>query len=115
MLMIPPAFLRFLQGLGPYSSLLILAIPLAIAEPLKLVAVWVFGEGRFVVAVLIMTCAYAASLFVTEQIFSIVKPKLLTLKWFAAVWRRFVQCRDETYRWILGRWTRGLQLLRAHR
>jgi hypothetical protein len=39
---------------------LILAIPLAIIEPFKLVALFVVGEGHFVAGVLIMVFAYAA-------------------------------------------------------
>jgi hypothetical protein len=45
---IPRSLHRLLNRLGPYQSLLILAIPLAIVEPLKLVALFVVGEGRFV-------------------------------------------------------------------
>jgi hypothetical protein len=32
---------RFLETLGPYQPLLVLAVPLAIVEPLKLVALFV--------------------------------------------------------------------------
>ena len=39
---------RFLNRLGPYQSLLILAVPLAIVEPLKLVALFVVGGGHFI-------------------------------------------------------------------
>jgi hypothetical protein len=97
---IPPSALRFLTGLGPYPSLLILVVPLAIVEPLKLVSVFIFGESHFIAAVLIMTCAYAASLFVTGRLFKIVKPKLLTLQWFTTIWSWFVAVRDRTLRWL---------------
>ena len=43
-----------------------------------------------------MICAYAASLLVTERLFSIVKPKLLKLPWFATIWHWFVAVRDKT-------------------
>jgi hypothetical protein len=77
---------RFLDRLGPYQSLLILAIPLAIVEPLKLVALFVVGGGHFIAGVLVMICAYAGSLFITERLFVVLKPKLLTLPWFALAW-----------------------------
>jgi hypothetical protein len=63
-----PSVRRFLMRPGPYPSLLMLGAPLAIAEPLKLVAVFVFGEGHFIAGVLMMICAYAASRFVTEPL-----------------------------------------------
>jgi hypothetical protein len=59
---IPRSVHRFLNRLGPYQSLLILAIPLAIVEPLKLVALFVIGEGHFIAGVLAMICAYAFKL-----------------------------------------------------
>ena len=55
---------RFLNWLGPYQSLLILAVPLKIVEPLKLVALIVVGGGHFIAGVLVMICAYAGSLFI---------------------------------------------------
>ena len=60
---IPHSIHRLLNRLGPYQSLLILAIPLAIVEPLKLVALFVVGKGHFIAGVLVMICAYAGSLF----------------------------------------------------
>jgi hypothetical protein len=76
---IPRSLHRLLSCLGPYQSLLILAIPLAIVEPPKLVALFVVGEGHFVAGVLIMIFAYEGSLFVIERLFLVLKPKLLTL------------------------------------
>ena len=89
---------RGLERLGPYQSLLILAIPLAIVEPLKLVALFVVGEGHFIAGVLVMICAYAGSLFITERLFVVLKPKLLILPWFAFAWQWFVTARDKLRR-----------------
>jgi hypothetical protein len=97
---------RFLDRLGPYQSLLILAIPLAIVEPLKLVALIVVGGGHFIAGVLVMICAYAGSLFITERLFLVLKPKLLTLSWFAVAWHRFVTVRDKLIYWLRRTWTR---------
>jgi hypothetical protein len=97
---------RFLDRLGPHQSLLILAIPLAIVEPLKLVALFVVGGGHFIAGVLVMICAYAGSLFITERLFVVLKPKLLTLSWFALAWQWFVTVRDKFIYWLRRRWTR---------
>jgi hypothetical protein len=35
-----------------------------------------------------------------ERLFLIVKPKLLTLRWFASIWRRFVALRAMVMRSI---------------
>ena len=71
-MLIPRCFSYFLRTLGPYQSLLVLAVPLAVVEPLKMLAVFIIGEGRFITGVIVMICAYAGSLLVTERLFSIV-------------------------------------------
>ena len=58
---IPRSFRRSLKRLGPYQSLLVLAVPLAIVEPLKLIAVYSVGEGHFVAGTFLMICAYGSS------------------------------------------------------
>jgi hypothetical protein len=103
---IPHSIHRFLNRLGPYQSLLIPAIPLAIVEPLKLVALFVVGKGHFIAGVLVMICAYAGSLFITERLFLVLKPKLLTLPWFAVAWQWFVTVRYKLVYWLRRTWTR---------
>ena len=75
-----PRSIHRLNRLGPYQALLTLAVPLAIVEPLKLVALFVVGGGHFIAGVLVMICAYAGSSFITERLFVVLKPKLLTLR-----------------------------------
>jgi hypothetical protein len=82
---------------------MILAVPLAVVEPLKLATIFIAGEGHWITGGLVMLLAYAVSLFVTEWLFVIVKPKLLTLPWFARAWAWFVAVRDETRRWVAKR------------
>jgi hypothetical protein len=102
----PSAIHRFLGRLGPYQALFILAIPLAIVEPLKLVALFVIGDGHFIAGVVVMICAYVGSFFVTERLFVALKPKLLSLSWFAVAWRLFVCARNKTLSWLHWTWVR---------
>jgi hypothetical protein len=86
---------RRIQKLGPYRSLALLAVPLACAEPLKLLALYVAGGGRWLTGTGMMIAAYAASLLVVERLFRVVKPKLLMLGWFALLWSWWVAARDK--------------------
>lgn len=86
---------HWLKGLGPYQSLVILTIPVAIVEPLKLGALAIVGSGHWLAGTLVMTFCYAFSLLIIERVFKIVRPKLLTLKWFAAFWRWFTALRTK--------------------
>ena len=74
---------RRIERLGPYQSLLLLAVPLSVVEPLKLIAVAIAGSGHWITGTVTIVCAYAASLFGVERLFRILKPKLLMLPWFA--------------------------------
>ena len=95
---LPNGARKAIERLRPYPSLLLVAVPLAIVEPLKLIAVYFAGDGHFITGAIVVVCAYAVSLFVTERLFVIVKPKLLKLPWFAAVWRPFVRIRTRVLR-----------------
>ncbi len=95
---------RTIQRLGPYPSLLLLAGPVALVEPLKLVAVLVFGSGHWMTGAVVMACAYLLSVFIVHKLFRIVKPKLLKLRWFAAVWMRFVAARDKLLVRLRAKW-----------
>jgi hypothetical protein len=55
----------------------------------------VAGEGHWITGTIMIVVAYAASLFLVERLFRIVKPKLLTLPWFARLWDWFVALRGK--------------------
>ena len=86
---------RSIEGLGPYQSLVLLLIPTSLVEPLKLIAVAVAGEGHWITGTVMIGAAYAASLLLVDRLFVMVKPKLLTLPWFARLWRWFVAVRSK--------------------
>jgi hypothetical protein len=76
---------RRIEGLGACQSLLLLAVPTSIVEPLKLIALAIAGDGHWVTGTLVIVAAYATSLFLVERLFTIVKPKLMELSWFASL------------------------------
>jgi len=84
---------RCIKNLGPYQSLILLAVPTATVEPLKLVAVAVAGKGHWIAGTTMIACCYLLSLVVVERLFRIVKPKLLTIPWFARLWRAVLSVR----------------------
>jgi hypothetical protein len=89
--------------LPPYPALLIVAIPLAVVEPLKLATILIAGEGHWITSGLVLLFAYAISLFVTHWLFVAVKPKLLTLHWFSRAWATLVTARYKSWCWITKR------------
>jgi hypothetical protein len=92
-----------IERLGPYQSLALLAVPTAMIEPLKFVAVAIAGEGHWITGTAMILIAYAGSLFVVERLFRIVKPKLMTLSWFAKLWAKVLIARAKVI--VLFQWT----------
>lgn len=106
------------------AVLLLLALPLAIAEPLKIVGLVLVGRGQLVLGIVVLGLAYLASFLVVERIYHAGRTQLLSYGWLAwimgrlsrlraaildrvkssAAWR-FVQERREA----VGRWRRGLR------
>ena len=107
-----------IERLGPYQSLILLAVPTSIVEPLKLVAVAVMGEGHWLSGTLVIIAAYATSMIAIERLFLIVKPKLLTLNWFSRLWTWIIRLRvvkwlkvvkQAIFGWIGSVWNTGLR------
>jgi hypothetical protein len=95
---------RGIERLGPYPSLLLVAVPLAVVEPLKVAIVFFAGSGHWITGTIAMICAYAVSLFVTHWLFRIVRPKLFRLPWFAAFWTWLITTRRQVFAWLRGLW-----------
>ena len=93
----PKSFRHSIRRLHPYYCLLLLAIPVAIVEPLKMAGFVVVGTGHWIGGAAILTCAYILSLSLVTRLFRIVQPRLLALPWF----------RDGRA-WILNLWHRIL-------
>jgi hypothetical protein len=74
---------------------LLLSIPTGLVEPLKLIAVAVAGEGHWITGTVMIIVAYGFSLLFVERLFQIVKPKLLSLPWFAWLWNWVLVVRDK--------------------
>ncbi|MBS7545058.1 hypothetical protein [Ancylobacter oerskovii] len=76
-------FEAWVAGHGRLAILILLAVPLAIVEPMKFLAVIWAARGHYVTGTLALGLAYLASFVVVERIYSAGKPKLMTFPWFA--------------------------------
>ena len=99
---------RTIQQFGPYKSLALLVVPLLIVEPLKIAGVAFASLRRWVGGACMIVGAYAAGLLVVDRLFRIVKSKLSTMKWFAALATTWIGARSRAGAWIDYRRTRTL-------
>src|SRR5258708_30413212 len=91
------ALRRRIQQLGPYQSLALMLLPLLLVEPLKIVALLVAGHGHWLTGTGMLIVAYGVSLVVVERLFKVVKFKLMTMNWFADLWRWFTAVRGRMF------------------
>jgi hypothetical protein len=83
-----------------FVILVLLLVPLAIAEPLKIYGLLKIGEGRFIHGVLILAFAYLASFLLIERIYDAGKPKLMTIGWFAWLINLIAWIRGAMLDWL---------------
>ena len=61
---------RHLQQFGPYLSVILLTVPFAFAEPVKIVALYVIGKGSWLTGAAMLITAYAISIYIVERLIS---------------------------------------------
>lgn len=98
-----PVFERLadaLRRVPPYPALALFLVPFAILEPLKLVTLWWAATGHVVSGTVGLLIAHGLTVLIPERLFSVLKPTLLTLPWFAALWTRITTTRDRILAWV---------------
>jgi hypothetical protein len=95
--------IRWLQeliaALPPYAILASLAVPFALAEPAKLIALYLIAAGRFKAGVIMTVLAHLVTLVIVERIYDAGRAKLRTILWFARLMDWLTGIRDRLLAW----------------
>ena len=86
-------------ALPPYAILVLLAVPLAFAEPAKIYALYLMAEGHFASGLVTISMAYLVSLLIVERIYHAGRMKLATIPWFAKLMDWLTGIRDRLLAW----------------
>lgn len=86
-------------GLGRWSVVGVLALPLAVAEPLKLVGLYWCATGHLGWGVALQAAGHGLSLLLVERILVAGHVQLMTFRWFAALHGWFIQVRAAALTW----------------
>ncbi|QFU17261.1 hypothetical protein [Microvirga thermotolerans] len=95
---------RAVGRLPPYGILTLFLVPLAVIEPFKLYALYLFGQGHFASGLLTFFVAKVVGLGLAERLFAIGRDKLLTIGWFAWCFAKTIAVRDLVHAWLEGTW-----------
>lgn len=83
-----------------FAILLTLAVPFAIAEPLKLIGLLLLADGRFWTGAILLGFAHLASFLIVERIYHAGREKLLTYAWLAWIMGIVVALRERLLAWL---------------
>ena len=88
------ALVRGLNTLPAPVVLAVLLIPVAVIEPLKLVALWLLANHHFFLGILAFVVLKVVGLGLIAFLFDVTRDKLLSMRWFAKVYVWVLWARD---------------------
>jgi len=88
------------DGLSPGPFLVLFLLPFAVVWPIKLVGLYLIGIGRAVTGTFLFAAAEIIGAALARRLWMIGRDRLLTIRWFAAVYRVTMLVRDRVYGWV---------------
>jgi hypothetical protein len=79
---ITEAFEALVGRLPRWAVLVLFVVPFAIAEPLKIVSLFIMAQGHVAGGVGLLIFAYLMTFVLVERIYHAGRPKLLSYRWF---------------------------------
>lgn len=83
--------------LPPYAALLCFAVPSLLLIPVKLVALYFISHGHALSGMLTVIGAKIAGTALVARLFTLTRPRLMRIGWFAWVYERFVAFKARIY------------------
>ena len=86
-----------IAGLPPYAALVFFAVPSLLLLPVKLLALYFISHGHAALGFLTVVGAKVAGTALVARVFTLTRPKLMRINWFAWVYERFVAFKARVY------------------
>lgn len=90
--------LRWIEGairrLPPYAALALFALPTLLLLPVKLGALWLIGHGHVMTGAVVIVAAKLGGTAVVARLFTLTRPALMRLAWFASLYGRWTNWKD---------------------
>jgi len=91
------ALQRRIAALPPYGALAVLLLPSLLLVPLKLLGLWMLTRGLVLWSLLLVVVSKLAGTAVLAQLFTLTKPQLMKIGWFARGYARWTAWKN---RWL---------------
>lgn len=86
---------RWIASLPPYGALALFLLPSAMLLPIKLLALWLIGQGHAGPGLTVIVAAKLAGTAILARLFALTQPALMRLAWFARLYMRWVTFKNE--------------------
>lgn len=94
----------WVRQLPPWAALLVFALPTALLLPVKLIALWTIGNGHVVLGMVVIALAKVAGTAVVARLFTLTRPALLQLRWFAWTYAHWLQFKERLLLRVRASW-----------
>jgi hypothetical protein len=102
-----PGF-RWIEGwvgrLPPYAALAVFLLPTLLLLPVKLLALALIGRGQVVAGTLVIVAAKLVGTAIVARLFTLTRPALMQLAWFAALYGRWTRWKDALLAQVRASW-----------
>jgi hypothetical protein len=113
---------RAISRLPPYAALVVFFLPMLLLLPVKLMALWLVGQGQKVLGLAVIVIAKVVGTALVARLFQLTQPALMTLPWFARLYARWTEWKRsllarvrESWAWRMGRVVKQRVALRIAR
>jgi len=104
-----------IRALPPYAALALFLLPTAMLLPVKLLALWLIGQGKILTGTLVILCAKVVGTAIVARLFTLTQPALMQLTWFARAYTRWLDWKEALLAQVRSSWPWRLGRVVKHR
>mgnify|MGYP007002350925 CR=1 FL=1 len=104
-----------ITALPPHAALALFLLPTLMLLPVKLLALWLIAHGQVLAGTLVIIIAKLAGTAVVARLFSLTKPTLMQLAWFANAYTRWIGWKDALLAQVRASWPWRFARVLKHR
>jgi hypothetical protein len=86
---------RWITRLPPWAALLAFGVPVLALIPLKLLALYLFGQGHVTVGLALILAAKLTGTALAARLFQLTQPALMQMPWFARLYTPWKAWKDN--------------------
>jgi hypothetical protein len=93
-----------IRALPPYGALAIFLLPTLLLLPVKLLALWLIGQGQVLAGTGVIVAAKLVGTAIVARLFSLTQATLMQLAWFARLYTRWSAWKMSLLIQVRGSW-----------